>query len=228
MNDSASMDVGSHAKIEAMLPWYVNQTLELRERAEVRAHLVHCGSCRREVALQGRIRQHVRSNAQRLPAPADSLVPLMERIEAFEAGQLQRWRRRLGRWWRGGALERALLAQSAAIVLLAALLGWLVLRPEPPAEYHTLGASVQAPTSGLGYVELEPEDSLTVAQVQGLLQQIGGKIVDGPSERGVYIVEIESRESERRFSAKAAAAWLDAQPGVARATPLDQVGRRER
>ncbi len=224
MRESQSAEL--HDRIQAMLPWYVNDTLDVRDRAEVHAHLQHCEACRRESTLQSLVRDQVRRGAQLHPAPAASLDTLMARIERHEAATLQRWRRSFSAWLRGGALERAVIAQAATILLLVGVVAWLVIRPEPPAEYRTLGSPPAVRADGGPYLRLVLRDSLTAAQVQGLLQQVNGKIVDGPSAQGVYLVELGAGRTGEEGTPAERAAWLSEQTGVLLAVPVAQPERR--
>lgn len=207
----------AHERLEAMLPWYVNGTLDERGRAEVEAHLQHCATCREEVLLHQRIAEHVRLGRQVHPAPLASLDRLMERIEAHDASHVRRWRQRLGKWVMGRALERAVIAQAVTIVLLVLTVAWLVTRPEPVAEYRTLGAPAETRAQA-PQLRLQLQDTVTAAQVERLLHEVGGRIVHGPSPRGVYIIALGASAAGAERTAAEIAAWLGNQPGVLRVT----------
>jgi hypothetical protein len=211
-----------HARMLEMLPWYVNGTLESRAQQEVRDHLQHCNACRREIELHGVVRDQLRQSAQPPPASLASLDRLMARIDAYETARTRRWLRRLGGWFKGGVLERAVIVQAAAIVILVGIVAWLLTRPEPPAEYRTLGAPTGWLETGGLYLQVELHDSLTTAQLQVLLQQVNGRLVHGPSPSGVYRVQLDAGEGERARSPAELAAWLSAQPGVVRAEPIGE------
>jgi anti-sigma factor RsiW len=207
-----------HQRLQSMLPWYVNGTLDERDRAEVHAHLQHCSDCQAEVELHACIVARVREGRDVHPAPVGSLNVLMERIEAHEASPS----RHLGRWFRerleGRPMECAVMAQAATILLLVLMLAWLGTRPEPPAEYRTLGTPAVMQSERGPQLLLELHRSLTAAEVQRLLQQIGGQIVHGPSAQGAYIVELGDAEDSRTVSE--IVAWLRAQPGVEQVSSL--------
>lgn len=215
-----------HEQFEAMLPWHVNGTLGPGEREELSSHLQHCPSCRREVELQALIRDRMRRGEQVLPAPMASLDGLMKRIASYERSSLRLWKQRLAGWFRGRALERTLVAQAATILLLVGVLAWLAMRPGPPAEYHTLGASPQWQVVGREYIHLEPRELATAAQVKALLEQVGGRIVHGPSPGGAYIVELDFAQASARGTPEEVAAWLNEQPAVTLARLLDATERR--
>jgi anti-sigma factor RsiW len=220
MNSASQDREAGHARVLQMLPWYVNGTLEPRARQEVRDHLQHCHACRREIELHGVVRDQMRQSAQPPPASLASLDRLMARIDDYETARSRRWLRRLGGWLRGGVLERAVVVQATAIVMLVGVVAWLATRPEPPAEYRTLGAPTGWQETSGPYLQVELHDSLTAAQLQALLQQVNGRLVHGPSSSGVYRIRLEAGEGEPARSPAELAAWLSAQPGVVRAEPI--------
>ena len=55
------MNASSREHPEALLPWYVNGTLEGAERQQVQDHLSYCLTCRREVQRLQALRQDVRN-----------------------------------------------------------------------------------------------------------------------------------------------------------------------
>jgi hypothetical protein len=212
-----------HARMVEMLPWYVNGTLDARARQEVLDHLRHCDACREEIELHGMLRDQLRQSAQPPLASLASLDRLMARIEAYETAPTRRWLRRLGGWFKGGVLERTVIVQAAAIVMLVGIVAWLVTRPEPPAEYRTLGAPIGWQDTDGPVLQVELHDSLTTAQLQVLLQQVNGSLVHGPSPSGVYRIQLKAGEGEPAQSTAELAAWLSAQPGVVRAEPIGDV-----
>jgi anti-sigma factor RsiW len=221
MSECGREDQVRHEQLEAMLPWYVNDSLEPGERAAFRAHLQDCPSCQHEVGVQVMIRDRMRRERRVLPAPMASLDGMMKRIEAYETSRSRRWQLWLAKRIKGRALERALIAQAAAILLLAFVVAWLAIRPEPPAEYRTLGASPQWQLPGRAYIQLVPRESATVAEVRMLLQNAGGRIVHGPSASGAYIVEFDIAEAAVDRGSEEVIAWLSAQPAVALARPMN-------
>lgn len=217
MNQATQKRAPAHERVQSMLPWYVNGTLDERGQAEVRAHLRSCGVCREEAALHERIAAQVQLGRQVHPAPLASLDQLMERVEAYEAARFRRWLRHWGRWLRGKSLERALVAQAVTIFLLVLMLAWLVIRPEPTAEYRTLGSQADSALPAATQLRVQLHDSLTTAQVQRLLRRIDGQIVHGPTADGVYIIELGTATSSGARAAGDVAAWLSGQPGVVQA-----------
>jgi anti-sigma factor RsiW len=83
-------DVGSHRnyphqKAYELLPWYVNGTLETRERLDVMAHLPTCHTCQAEVTKCHNLTEvlHVTGDIERSPS-SDRLSRLLSRINTVE------------------------------------------------------------------------------------------------------------------------------------------------
>jgi hypothetical protein len=214
MNRDSAPRRSTHESVQAMLPWYANHTLEERDRDSVEAHLEHCSACCTEVELHAAIAARICAGRDIHPAPAAGLRALMERIEAHEGSPARRWLRRLRERLQEKGLERALMAQAATILLLVVVLGWLVTRPEPPAEYRTLGTPAGVPSIAGPQLRLELHGTMTAAELKELLLKVDGQIVHGPSPQGVYIVELTGETTGNGRSPAEIAAWLRTQPGV--------------
>jgi hypothetical protein len=214
MNRDSAPRRSTHDRVQAMLPWYANHTLEERDRAGVEAHLAHCSACRAEAGLHAAIAERICAARDIHPAPAGGFQALMERIEAHEASPARRWLRWFRERLQDKGLERALMAQAATILLLVVVLGWLVTRPEPPAEYRTLGTPAGMPSIAGPQLRLELHGTMTAAELKELLLKVDGQIVHGPTPQGVYIVELTGETTGIGRSPAEIAAWLRTQPGV--------------
>jgi anti-sigma factor RsiW len=159
---------------DALLPWFVNGTLEASERAAVEQHLLGCSRCRDEVAFLGALRQGVKALAV-AEGPGDlGRKRLLRDVRA---------ERRAGRrWWRP-----ALAAAAAVIVVQGVVLAGLLLREPgivPLGGPRAEGATVQ--------IQFAP--TATEAQIRALLQEAGATLIDGPGASGVYRVRVEKAE----------------------------------
>ncbi len=190
---------------EALLPWYVNGTLDALERARVEQHLAQCLRCRREAdwlrALQAAV-------ARDEPAPAmdEALARAHARLDAREA----RWRLRgLGKRIAGDWREARLTVRAAlvvALVLVLALAFALIGEREEPVLYRTL-SSPQAEKASGARLSVVFDGAAREDEVRRALVEAGARIIGGPSAAGEYTVEVASADEEqalRKLRASAA------------------------
>jgi anti-sigma factor RsiW len=159
---------------DLLLAWFVNGTLEASERAAVEEHLRGCARCRGEVTFLGVLRQGVKalSGAE---GPGELGRKRLLRDVRSE-------RRAARTWWRP-----ALAAAAAVIVVQGIVLANLWTRDAaivPLGGPGAVGAIVQ--------VQFAP--TATEAQIRGLLQEVGGTLIDGPGALGVYRVRVEKAD----------------------------------
>jgi hypothetical protein len=154
-------------------------------------------------------------------APQAGLAAVMARIERRET------RRRLWAWpWRHAAgptalrpLALAIGVQAIVIVMLTGVL-WVKLGPSAtPQTYRTLSTPAARPDTGVGATALRTRvrvvlaDDMTLGALRTVLSPWSARIVDGPSARGIYTVEVEG-EAASILSA------LRSTPGVLLAEPV--------
>lgn len=177
----------THEQAWELLPWLVNDTLEVVEREGVSSHLASCRDCRAEAERCRSLQALVRT-AEVAPSPHPAqLARLMQRVDETEkAGKRPRMIRLLGSrrvnvWW-------ALTAQAAALVVMLAVIFW----PEPPARYRVLGnpepAVVTAPAQRQVRVVFTP--TATEAELRRVLLEVHGEVVAGPTPFGAYTIAV--------------------------------------
>lgn len=191
-----------HERVEALLPWFVNRTLEAAERREVEEHLTDCDVCRRELEVERGVAEALRDGGEPAPAPHPrQLARLLERIDAGEATPAPaapRWRGVAWKPWGGwGGGWRSVAALQAAAIL--ALVGVLLARldsaaPAPTTGYRTL-ADAPSPAAAAGdarplRVQVIFSPSTTEGEMRELLDLVGAHIVGGPSPLGAYTLEL--------------------------------------
>jgi anti-sigma factor RsiW len=173
-----------------LLPWYVGGTLGDGERLFVEAHLRECAECRSELESVEDVRQRTRAMFGSGLAPSARLhAEVMARVRESPPTAptpLQSFAEAL-QWLLRPKWAPALAA--LLIVVQAGALGWFVLQGSPQPEVRT--RSVEAAAARIRVV-FNP--NATEAEIRAALTALGGRIVDGPSADGVYVIELPAVE----------------------------------
>jgi hypothetical protein len=177
----------SHTRAFELLPWLINGTLAGAERDSVERHLRACIVCRRELKEQQRL--HTAARARRtVDVSAEAGFDRLDRELDAEAGAARApWRIRYA------AAAPYALASAAGVAVLAVLL-WFTPLPElARADYETLATT----PADAALLDVVFADETTAAEMQDLLDDIGGEIVAGPSQLGRYSVRVTGGEATR-------------------------------
>ena len=166
-----------HRLVDALLPWYVNSTLNREERELVTRHLEACAQCRREVDWLRALHA----------ACAECAVEDGGSRRLFDALRRRQTRSRLSdRMWR--------VAAAAGLVVVT-LLGWrLWTVDETSAPYRTLGAQ---DTLANGNVVVVFDAAARESEMRELLQSVGARIVGGPTAANGYLLAIPTATQAR-------------------------------
>jgi anti-sigma factor RsiW len=191
-----------HPDISALIPWYVNGTIGERERRRVDAHLAQCAHCRDELTREQWVYRSMTAETAVEYMPTVSLNRLQARLdaadgsesadagEAADAAAAAKPRRRLMPWQ--GLMAASVAVMAVALSLLAAD-RWQQYRARaaaPPA-YHTVTIPVpRAPDEAIRAV-FSP--TITLSELQSILDEAQLRIVSGPTEAGVYSLAAKSR-----------------------------------
>jgi anti-sigma factor RsiW len=204
---TASADQRRHLRIQELLPWWVNGTLEEAEAAEVAEHLETCAPCREEEGRCRRLGALVAAAEEIAPVPHPThLERLLSTIAEEEGGGRRRRWNALGlpRWLQATpATARWLLAaQGLAVLALAA--GLTVVLFAPRASDPSAGdpVTVEEPAQFRALADPEPVEpsrpALRVvyspgtaeAEIRDLLLELGAEIVGGPTRLGSYTIAV--------------------------------------
>jgi anti-sigma factor RsiW len=197
-----------HTVVDALLPWYVNGTLQGDELDRVKQHLTGCEQCRREVDW---LRDVFAACAAIAPVPdappltdANGVAGLAPRAEP------QRWRGRVSEGWRSSQpwVRMLVAAQLAGLAILGTLLT-IDARDDPG--YRTLGAYTRSASDAIA-VMFDP--AITEAEMRRVLTDAGARIVDGPTTTNAFLLEVPAAQSGEALQK------LRAQRGVLFAEPL--------
>jgi hypothetical protein len=200
-------DAAAHKVADALLPWFVNGTLEGEELALVQRHLGECLRCQHEVEWLHEL--HAACIAgEAMPGASAAFRNLRRRLEEPRKGDsIARLRRS---WSRAQPWSRwAIAAQLVAIAVLGTL---LLSGTDGPALYRTLGArNATVPATGSLVVVFDP--ATTEAEVHRILRGAGARIVDGPTQANAYVLEVPPGQTGRAAQAiKAERAALLVEP----------------
>lgn len=176
--------------IRRRLPWYVNDTLPAKERAEIEAAIAGSETLQAEVRWLRSLRSTLQAEA--LPASADlGLSKLLARIEGEKTGRVAPLPVKPPRRW-----ERPALAIAATLLLAqAGVIGFMAQHgPQQPDALRPLGAATPGTSTDRTMVQIVFRDTATEAQIRGLLREVGGEIVAGPGALGVYTVRLAATD----------------------------------
>ena len=177
----------AHETCQQLLPWYDNGTLMKQEIEQVDRHLADCGACRSDLESMRDLRASLREAAVEDGAVAGNLAEVLARINAEKPAS----RRALST-----IVRVALIAQAAAIILLAAM---LVFREAPrpeggPPSFHTLSDPGRTLVTAPGSLRIVFDPTAQETQIRSLLQGVGAVISGGPSPGGIYTIRVDSAQ----------------------------------
>jgi hypothetical protein len=192
----------AHQEISALLPWYVNGTIGEHERQRVDAHLILCAGCRDDLAQERRICQGMTAEAAVEYMPAASLKRLQARLDDgavaasadAQADTLThvpaaRKRDRRSTVWRG--LMAASVAVMAVALSVLAADRWMQFRARTSApSYYTVTTSASHAPDEVIRAVFSP--TITLVELQAILDEAQLRIVSGPTEAGVYSLAASS------------------------------------
>ena len=174
----------THEQTQALLPWHVTGTLSPPEAALVTAHLAECGECRAALETETALRDQVASlevdvedrwAAMRERIGAGTARPKVERLSVF--------RRPVALGW--------MLAGQAAVAACAVIAFMAVPPAAPEPAYKLLGAPTEA-AGGNAIILFSPGTS--EQQLRDTLDEAHGRIVDGPTASGAYVIHLPDAE----------------------------------
>ncbi|HEV7612621.1 MAG TPA: zf-HC2 domain-containing protein [Steroidobacteraceae bacterium] len=187
MNTPNSSSIAEHQDIWELLPWLVNGRLSEADCRRVEAHLRLCSTCRGEYAAQREIYQVIAADTAVEQMPMAGLNKLRQRIETGAPTAAARLSDRsspaIGRRFRRGAAAAAVLALSLALGIPAAIHMQTQRHGETSPYYTVTAPMVQHPGAVIRAV-FAP--TVTLSELQGLLDNAHLRIVAGPTEAGVY------------------------------------------
>jgi anti-sigma factor RsiW len=183
-------------EVSERIPWYLNGTIGEDERQRVDAHLKHCTSCRNELAQDRLVYRGMNADMAVEYMPAASLKRLQARLDAVEAeppGHVPAEKPERPPMRRQGLLVASIVVMAVAISILS-VNQWLQFRALTAApKYHTVTTPMPRAQGEVIRAVFSP--TITLVDVQSILDEAGLRIVSGPTEAGVYSLAANSRRS---------------------------------
>lgn len=194
MTEPDTMPADVHPEV-ALLPWYVNGTLGDTERQQVDRHLQSCALCRGELDELTSMKRRLTAAYEAQSPPSTRLARSVMALVAADARVVgdgnfrpSSWLDGMDQWFRSLLLPR--WVPTLAVVLLIAQMGLLLWVQLPwtdsePVSTRSLGMQTEA-------IAVTFQPLATEEQIRGLLQQVSGRITEGPTAEGLYTVEVPS------------------------------------
>ncbi len=190
-----------HQEIGELLPWFVNGRLSEADRQRVDAHLRACEACTDELAAQRRIYGVMSVDAGVERMPTAGLKRLRLRVESLdEVGPAPATPDEVARSAAPAASSlrqrRGAIAASIAMTAVGALAALLWNQHErriAPANYYTVTTTAPQPANTAIRAVFAP--TVTLSELQELLDDAHLKIVSGPTEAGVYSLAMSGSPS---------------------------------
>jgi hypothetical protein len=225
-----------HLRTLEALPWLVNGSADDPDLAEARAHLARCNECQQWHAFDLALASRLGEEPVVDQAPHAAFARFIQRLDADESRRQrrERWFLPLVTFGRRVSLRNLPLIVALQAVVIAGLATTLVMqpgtttRPELTAVYRTLTSTPTVTGSRTNaMLRLVVDERMTAGELTTLLASVNARVIDGPSELGVFTIEIAPTNAHDQPDALALAKQLRDRPGVRFAEPTG-VARVER
>jgi hypothetical protein len=216
----SSQEWREHMEVSDLLSWYINGSIDEQDRRRVDAHLSWCAECRNDLAQDTRIYRGMTTETAVEYMPAASLKRLQARLDGIAPpavvdaspamnasaaadppiavnapGTVKAADARSASGSRRSMPWRGLMAASVAVMALAlGLLAadrWLQSGTSATqSNYYTVTSSVPRPAGEVIRAVFSP--TITLVELQSILDEAQLRIVSGPTEAGVYSLAAKS------------------------------------
>jgi anti-sigma factor RsiW len=189
-----------HQEVSALIPWYVNSRLSASERLKVDAHIVDCAACRADVLVEQQIFEAIKGAPTVEYMPAASLKRLQARLDALQSVEPAADAAPVVKIRSGRFPKRALMAASVAVVAITISLlladRWVQFRAQQAApNYRTVTSATPHARDEVIRAVFAP--TITLVELQAILDEADLRIVSGPTEAGVYSLAAKSSRPVR-------------------------------
>jgi hypothetical protein len=188
-----------HQEVSALIPWYVNSRLSESERLKVDAHIAGCAACRADLLVEQQVFEGIKDAPTVEYMPAASLKRLQARLDALRSAAPAADTAPVVAV-RGGWPKRSLMAASVAVMAIGISLlladRWVQFRAQQAApNYHTVTSSPPRARDEVIRAVFAP--TITLIELQAILDEAELRIVSGPTEAGVYSLAAKSNRPVR-------------------------------
>lgn len=199
MKDKPANPYMVHQEILLVLPWYVNKTLRDPEMKAVENHLKVCLICKREIAMLQKLSLAVKSADTLESAAQVSFSRLKNRIHQSEQtalppvpkqpapAQHRSWFQKLG--LDHFSRPRPAFAVISVLMLSLSIPVYYVADKMHKDNFRTL-SSTEVPVANNNEIKVIFQEGVTTQQKNRILDSVHGRIVDGPTTEGVYLIRI--------------------------------------
>jgi hypothetical protein len=194
MIDDRGIDKNHH-QISGLIPWYVNGSIGELDRLKVDAHLPDCAVCRDDLRQERCVHEGMAAETGVEYMPTTSLKRLHARLEglgarpgASDAYPVEQFEPRRVPWQ--GLVAASIAGVAVAISVMSAG-QWMQLHARKfSPSYHTVTtAEARGPDEVIRAVFVP---SITLIQLQAILDEAELRIISGPTEAGVYSLAVTS------------------------------------
>ncbi len=185
----------NHQEISGLLPWYVNGSIGELDRQKVDAHLPDCAVCRADLRQERYVYQGMAAEIGVDYIPTASLKHLQARLDGLGAPSEAVDASPVAQLGRPGVPWQGLVAASIAVIAVALSVmsagQWMQLHArELPPNYHTVTTSESRGRDEVIRAVFAP--TITLVELQTILDEAKLKIISGPTEAGVYSLAVTS------------------------------------
>jgi anti-sigma factor RsiW len=192
----------------ALLPWYLNGTLSVEERTDVSAHLQECPACRTEMEELVRMNEQIKRAVRTGPLPSAGLAQTVlsrvrqearlreeHRLGSRATAQPNGFIAGIDQWLRSLLVPQWVPTLVAAfLVAQLGLLTWSLTEPSAPGVGSSGAITSRGLESPTARLKIEFQPAATMQDMQALLKTMHGRVIDGPTADGAYIIEIPASD----------------------------------
>jgi|CXWL01.1.fsa_nt_gi hypothetical protein len=190
-----------HQEVWSLLPWYVNHSLDPAEQDLVRKHVTTCVTCRIEINQQQQLFEKIQQPDLLQQVSQVSFAQLKKRMKeqsklrsVFAKQAKASQEQKLSSHQFLGFIKYTALAASLLLLAMPFMLNLPTDDPELKGDYRTLANPVEGEHKN-NIIRIVFAEHSGTEQIETILNGVSGHIIKGPSENGIYEVQIGNRQA---------------------------------